>query len=121
MSPHAIAQAATVVRDRLFIGGEMVEPESEEVIEVISPATEERIGTAPSSKPADIDRAVRAARAAFDDGPWPWMSPRERADALEPFADHLRSRGPEIAQLITEEMGSPISYTYKRLLLWAAR
>jgi aldehyde dehydrogenase (NAD+) len=96
---------------RLFIGGEMVKPEAEDVIEVISPATEERIGTAPSSTPGDISRAVRAARAAFDDGPWPRMSPQERADALEPFGEYLRSRVPEIAQLITEEMGSPISFS----------
>jgi betaine-aldehyde dehydrogenase len=59
------------VRDRLFIGGNMVTPEAEEGIDVISPATEERIGSAPSSTPTDIARAVRAARAAFDEGPWP--------------------------------------------------
>src|SRR5687768_8295092 len=99
------------VRDRLFIGGDMVTPATEDVIEVISPLTEERVGTAPSSTPADIDRAVRAARAAFDDGPWPRMSPQERAGALEPFGEYLRARVPEIAQLITEEMGSPISFS----------
>jgi aldehyde dehydrogenase (NAD+) len=103
--------APLLVRDHLFIGGEMVKPESTDVIEVISPVTEQRIGTAPSSTPGDIDRAVRAARAAFDDGPWPRMSPQERADALEPFGEYLRSRVPEIAQLITEEMGSPISFS----------
>jgi betaine-aldehyde dehydrogenase len=89
----------------------MVKPESTDVIEVVSPVTEERIGAAPSSTPADIDRAVRAARGAFDDGPWPGMSPEERADALAPFGDYLRSRVPEIAELITEEMGSPISFS----------
>ncbi|OEJ22815.1 aldehyde dehydrogenase [Streptomyces agglomeratus] len=99
------------VRDRLFIGGDMVTPASEDVIEVISPVTEDRVGTAPSSTPADIDRAVRAARAAFDDGPWPRMFPQERADALGPFAEYLRERVPEIAQLITTEMGSPISFS----------
>jgi betaine-aldehyde dehydrogenase len=108
---HAISQIPTLVRDRLFIGGDMVKPESEVVIEVISPATEERIGAAPSSTPADIDRAVRAARAAFDHGPWPRMSAQERAEALEPVAEYLRARIPEIAQLITEEMGSPISFS----------
>jgi aldehyde dehydrogenase (NAD+) len=107
---HAM-QGTILSRDHLFIGGDMVEPESEDVIEVISPATEERIASAPSSTPNDIDRAVRAARIAFDEGPWPWMSPPERADALKPFADHLRSRVPQIAQLITEEMGSPISFS----------
>lgn len=99
------------VQDRLFIGGDMIAPASEDVIDVISPFSEERIGTVPSSTPADIDRAVRAARAAFDDGPWPRMSPQERADALGPFGEYLRARVPEIAQLITTEMGSPISFS----------
>jgi aldehyde dehydrogenase (NAD+) len=111
MSSHTISQAPTLVRDRLFIGGDMVEPEADDVLEVISPATEERIGMAPSSTTADIDRAVRAARAAFEEGPWPRLSPQERAEALKPFADYLRARIPEIAQLITEEMGSPISFS----------
>ena len=106
-----VMQAPTLSRDRLFIGGDLVTPQSDDVIDVVSPVTEERIATAPSSAPEDIDRAVRAARAAFDDGPWPRMSPQERATALEPFGDCLRARIPEIAQLITEEMGSPISFS----------
>src|SRR6266511_5669467 len=93
-----MAPAKTLVRDRLFIGGDMVKPETTDVIEVISPVTEERMGTAPSSTPEDIHQAVRAARAAFDDGPWPRMSAQERADALEPFSEFLRARAPEIAQ-----------------------
>ncbi|MET9518296.1 aldehyde dehydrogenase [Streptomyces sp. NPDC002994] len=111
MSSHAIIQAPDLVRERLFIGGDMVEPEADDLLEVISPATEERIGSAPSSTPADIARAVHSARAAFDYGPWPRMSPAERADALGPFTDHLRTRIPQIAQLITEEMGSPITFS----------
>ncbi|MGW0371813.1 aldehyde dehydrogenase [Streptomyces coeruleorubidus] len=111
MSSHVTIQAPALVRDRLFIGSDMVESEADDLIEVISPATEAKIGSAPSSTPADVSRAVRAARAAFDDGPWPRMSPQERADALKPFTDYLRSRVPQIAQLITEEMGSPISFS----------
>jgi aldehyde dehydrogenase (NAD+) len=110
VSSH-VTEAPTLARDRLFIGGELVPPESDAVIQVVSPVTEERIATAPSSTPEDIDRAVRAARAAFDEGPWPRMSPPERAHALEPVGDYLRSRVPQIAQLITEEMGSPISFS----------
>src|SRR5919202_7023204 len=106
-----MTSAPLLVRDRLFIDGEMVKPESTDVIEVVSPVTEQPVGTAPSSTPGDIDRAVRAARRAFDDGPWPRMSPQERAVALAPFGDYLRSRVPEIAELITEEMGSPISFS----------
>jgi aldehyde dehydrogenase (NAD+) len=111
MPSQVATHATTLVRDFVFVGGEMVKPESDAVIEVVSPVTEERIGTAPSSTPGDIDRAVRAARTAFDDGPWPRMSPQERAKLLEPFTEYLRCRVPEIAQLITEEMGSPISFS----------
>ena len=106
-----MTSAPLLVRDRLFIDGEMVRPESTDVIEVVSPVTERPVGTAPSSTPGDIDRAVRAARRAFDDGPWPRMAPQERAVALAPFGDYLRSRIPDIAQLITEEMGSPITFS----------
>jgi betaine-aldehyde dehydrogenase len=110
MSSH-LMHAPALSQDRLFIGGELVTPQSDDVIEVISPVTEERIATAPSSTPDDIDRAVRAARAAFDEGPWPRLSPQERAYALQPVGDYLRARIPQIAQLITEEMGSPISFS----------
>ncbi len=111
MSSHVAVPPPSLARNRLFIGGDMVKPESGDVLEVISPVTEGRIGTAPSSTPADIDTAVRAARAAFDSGPWPHMSPQERADALQPFGEYLGARVPEIAQLITEEMGSPIAFS----------
>ena len=109
--PSRVATQALLVRDHLFIGGEMVKPESDAVIEVVSPVTEEPIGRAPCATPGDFNRAIRAARAAFDDGPWPRMSPPERANALAPFAEYLRSRVPEIAELITTEMGSPISFS----------
>jgi aldehyde dehydrogenase (NAD+) len=111
LSSHGIIEAPTLVRDRLFIGGDFVKSDADDLIAVVSPATEKRIGSAPSSTPADVARAVRAARGAFDDGPWPRMSPAERADALQPFGEYLRSRVPQIAQLITEEMGSPITFS----------
>jgi aldehyde dehydrogenase (NAD+) len=111
VSSHGIIQAPTLVRDRLFIGGDFVKSDADDLIAVISPATEKRIGSAPSSTPAAAARAVRAARGAFDDGPWPRMSPAERADALQPFGEYLRLRVPQIAQLITEEMGSPITFS----------
>ena len=64
--------------DKLFIGGEWVDPDGKGTIEVISPHTEEVIGSVPDASTADLDRAVAAARAAFDDGPWPRMTPEER-------------------------------------------
>ena len=68
--------------DKLFIGGEWVTPASTSVIEVHNPATEELIGTVLEGNEVDMDRAVEAARNAFDHGPWPTMPATERADAM---------------------------------------
>ena len=56
---------------KLFIGGSWVPPSSAAVIDVISPHSEEVVGRVPEAKEADVDRAVAAARDAFDKGPWP--------------------------------------------------
>lgn len=68
--------------DRFFIGGEWVVPSSSDTIRVIAPATEELYLSVAEAREADIDRAVAAARSAFDTGPWPRMSPIERAGYL---------------------------------------
>jgi acyl-CoA reductase-like NAD-dependent aldehyde dehydrogenase len=60
--------------DRIYINGEWVAPSSAEKITVINPATEEACAHVPAAKEADIDRAVAAAREAFDSGPWPNLS-----------------------------------------------
>jgi betaine-aldehyde dehydrogenase len=99
------------VRDQLFIGGEWVKPEGKGVIEVISPHTEEVIGTVPDASPADIDKAVAAARAAFDEGPWPRMTPEERAEGLKRLSGALQSRAEQIADVISSENGSPKSWS----------
>jgi len=99
------------IRDRLFIGGELVDPAGTNTIEVVNPATEEVMGRAPDATDADVDRAVAAARRAFDEGPWPTMTVDERADVLAKAADNLRNRQDEISSLITQEMGSPISFS----------
>jgi betaine-aldehyde dehydrogenase len=100
-----------MVRTDLFIGGGWVAPESTEVIEVVSPATEEVIGRAPHASTADVDRAVAAARAALVDGPWPAMSPGERAEVMAALSAQLQARSMEIADLITAENGSPASFS----------
>ena len=98
-------------RDQLFIGGEWVKPEGTGVIEVISPHTEEVIGSVPDASPADIDKAVAAARRAFDDGPWPRMTPEERAEGLKRLSGALQSRAQDIADLISSQNGSPKSWS----------
>ncbi len=98
-------------RTELFIGGDWVSPASTEVIEVISPHTEEVIGHAPHAGVADVDRAVAAARAAFTTGPWAEMSAGERADVMAALSAQLQARSTEIAELITAENGAPATFS----------
>ena len=93
--------------DTLFIGNEYVKPESDDVIDVVSPHTEQVIGQVPDASPADIDKAVAAARDAFDNGPWPRMAPEERGEAIARLATALQNRAEPIADLISSQNGSP--------------
>jgi len=97
--------------DKLFIGGEWVAPEGKGVIEVISPHTEEVIGTVPNASTADIDKAIAAARNAFDNGPWSQMSPAERGEGIKRLSAALSSRAQDIADLISAQNGSPKSWS----------
>src|ERR1700736_6354750 len=97
--------------DRLFIGGDWVAPEGTDTIGVVSPMTEEVIARVPDGTEADIDKAVAAARAAFDHGPWPRMTPAERAEILRAVATQVTNEMGDIAEIITREMGSPISFS----------
>jgi len=96
-----------IVRDALFIGGSWVRAAGAAVIEVDNAATEEVLGTVPDGGPADVDRAVAAARSAFDD--WSRASVDERAKAVERLGEALSARVPEIGTLVAQEVGMPIS------------
>jgi aldehyde dehydrogenase (NAD+) len=99
------------VHEKLFIGGEWVDPAGSDVIEVISPHTEEVVGRVPEGTTADIDRAVAAARTAFDEGEWPRLAPAERIAAVQRFSDIYAAKMMDLAQVITTEMGSPITFS----------
>jgi len=99
------------VHEKLFIGGEWVTPATDAVIDVISPHTEEVVGRVPEASTTDVDRAVASARAAFDDGEWPRLAPEARIAAVQKFAEVYAGRLGEMAEIITEEMGSPISFS----------
>jgi aldehyde dehydrogenase (NAD+) len=99
------------VHKKLFIGGDWVDPATTATIDVISPHTEEVIARVPEAREADIDRAVAAARQAFDEGPWPRMSGPERADVMARLLVALQQRSDEMASTITAEMGSPITFS----------
>jgi aldehyde dehydrogenase (NAD+) len=94
-----------------FIGGRWVEPSTDAKLSVISPMTEEEVLTFAEAGEADIDRAVAAARAAFDDGPWPWLSAVERGAYLRKVARELEARHEELANAWTTQVGAPISFT----------
>jgi betaine-aldehyde dehydrogenase len=96
---------------KLFIDGDWGAPATGATIDVISPHTEEVIARVAAAAEADVDRAVAAARRAFDDGPWPRLSAAERADAMARLLAALQSRSEEMANTITAEMGSPISFS----------
>ncbi|MDR7167028.1 acyl-CoA reductase-like NAD-dependent aldehyde dehydrogenase [Nocardia kruczakiae] len=98
-------------RQQLFIGGDWVAAAGADVIEVIGPHTEQPIATVPAASPADVDRAVAAARAAFDHGPWPRLDPAERIAVVRKLAARYEPRREEIAQVITAEMGAPITFS----------
>ncbi|MBF6315779.1 aldehyde dehydrogenase [Nocardia cyriacigeorgica] len=94
--------------DSLFIGGRWTAPATTERIQVISPATEEPVGSVPAVDRADVDAAVAAARTAFDSGPWPSTPPEERAQVLSRAARLIEERGADLAATLTAEMGAPL-------------
>ncbi len=98
-------------QDLLYVGGDWVAPTTPDAIEVVSPHTEAVIATVAAAGPCDVDRAVAAARVAFDEGPWPRLDPAERIDAVRRLAALYGERRREMAELITAEMGAPISFS----------
>jgi aldehyde dehydrogenase (NAD+) len=94
------------VRDKLYIGGEWVEPASSETIDVVNAATEEVMGRIPQGTAEDVDRAVRAARQAFET--WSRTDLVERAECMRRIAGGLAARSDEIASTIAQELGMPL-------------
>ncbi len=92
----------------LFIGGTWANPSGPGSIDVISASTEEVIGSIPEGTAEDVDSAALAARAAFDSG-WSDTTVQERSDWLKKLAGALKERSDRIANIIAQEVGSPIS------------
>lgn len=105
-----MTQSATVAKtefDKLFIGGQWVEPSTSEVIEVFSPATGEKVGQVPLAAEADVNAACAAARKAFDEGPWPHKTPEERQAVLAKAVELINERAEEFKHLLKLETGQP--------------
>jgi aldehyde dehydrogenase (NAD+) len=96
-------------KDAFYIDGQWVPADGRAPIPVIDPATEEQVASVPAGAEEDIDRAVVAARAAFEG--WASRTPADRAALLSAAADALEARTEEIAALISSEMGTPLSFS----------
>ncbi|QUQ68792.1 aldehyde dehydrogenase [Kutzneria sp. CA-103260] len=95
----------------LYIGGEWTAPTGTTPLEIRSPHDGSLVGTAAQASRADVDRAVAVAREAFDHGPWPTLSPKERQDHVARFNELHAARATEIAELVTAENGTPAWFT----------
>jgi acyl-CoA reductase-like NAD-dependent aldehyde dehydrogenase len=100
-----------ILYDKLFIGGHWSEPAAAEPLEIRSPHDQSLVGRAAQASTADIDRAVQAARDAFDHGPWPRMTPTERQAVVARFNQLHAARAEEFAALVTSENGSALWFT----------
>src|SRR5438477_7057792 len=97
---------ATLTKLKNFINGELVDPAEGQTEEVINPATGEPIAEAPLSTAEDVDRAVKAARKAFDD--WSTRTPADRSAALLKLADAIDEHADELAALESADAGKPL-------------
>jgi aldehyde dehydrogenase (NAD+) len=94
------------VYDKLYVNGEWIEPAGSGLLDVTNSTTEEVMGRIPEGTPEDVNRAVAAARAAFDS--WSTTSADERAGFLQRIAQGLTARQKELAAIITSEVGMPL-------------
>jgi len=96
-------------RHQLYIDGRFVPAASGKQFPVYNPATGEVITEVPEAEAEDVNRAVAAARRAFDEGPWPRLSPSERGRMIWKLADLLEQRNDEFAELESLDNGKPFS------------
>ncbi|RZF23763.1 aldehyde dehydrogenase family protein [Paraburkholderia sp. UYCP14C] len=94
--------------ERLFIDGRWVAPVRNGSFETIDPSSEQVIAKVAAATAEDVDLAVRAARKAFDEGPWPRMSGAERAAVLRRIGHGIRERLQELAEIEVRDNGKPL-------------
>jgi betaine-aldehyde dehydrogenase len=100
--------SAEVKTYQLYINGEWVESSSDKTFPVYDPSTEEVIARVPDGNSKDVDRAVAAAKAAFEEGPWSTTTPQERGRVLFRLAEKIRQNGAMLAELECRNTGKPI-------------
>ncbi len=95
----------TATRRRMFINGDWADAENGETTPVINPATEDTIADVPKGTEADVDKAVAAARAAFED--WSQTTPAERSKMLWAWAQKIEDNAAELSRLESQNVGKP--------------
>ncbi|HEX8755544.1 MAG TPA: aldehyde dehydrogenase family protein, partial [Steroidobacteraceae bacterium] len=117
-APHAIAEPPALSgalteflkrKPRLLVNGEWIEAHGKRRIPVMDPATERQIAEIADADAKDVDRAVRAARAAFESGPWAQMLPDERERLMWRLADLMERHAAQLAELESLDNGKPIA------------
>ena len=105
----SIVAAPKVRQTNMLIGGKWVESRSGKRFPTINPVNEQMIAEVPEADAADVDAAVKAARTAFDSGPWSKMDARDRGRLMNKLADLIEANQNELAALETLDNGKPIS------------
>jgi len=95
---------------RMFVGGEWIESNAGRRA-IVDPSSGRTVATVANASPADAEQALAAARRAFDEGPWPRLTPRERGRVLLRAAELLRGRAEEFARLESLNTGKPITFS----------
>lgn len=98
-----------VLRRGLFVGSQFAPAATGETYTVLNPATGQPIAEVAKGSQIDVERAVATARVAFDDGPWPRLSPYERGRVVQRIADRIRERAEEIALLESRNTGKSLA------------
>ncbi|HVR27468.1 MAG TPA: aldehyde dehydrogenase family protein, partial [Candidatus Polarisedimenticolia bacterium] len=93
---------------QMYINGEWVASTSAKTFPVYDPSTEEVIAQVPDAGPDDVNHAVAAAKAAFEDGPWSTSTAQERGRVLFRLSDKIRANLPALAELECRNTGKPI-------------
>ena len=96
---------------KMLIGGQWVEAASGKTFDTINPSTGEILAKVAEGDVEDINRAVAAARKAFESGPWPKLTPSQRGRLLWKVADLIEKHAEELAELETLDNGKPIKYS----------
>ena len=97
--------------DDLYVDGRWQQARTDQRSDIVDPTTAEVWGSVPNANAADVDAAVAAARTAFDDGPWPRLTPHERAEVLLRAVAAIERRAEPLSWTNTRENGSPVMET----------